>query len=58
MGFDKEKQKNILIDLIAEAREKCENLDCGYTCPYIKSNDCIERLTADHLLANGVTVNE
>ena len=46
-----------LIELIAEGRELCEQIPCeGCTRSCKGLNDCIAKVQADHLLANGVIV--
>lgn len=46
-----------LIELIAEGRELCERIPCeGCTRNCKGLNDCIAKVQADHLLANGVIV--
>ena len=46
-----------LIELIAEGRELCEQIQCeGCTRSCKGLNDCIAKVQADHLLANGVIV--
>ena len=50
-----------LIELLNEAREICRrrNYDACEKCSgYGKSLECINHLTAEHLIANGVTVRE
>ena len=49
--------KNKLIDLLYEGEEKCEYADCGQ-CEYLWRESCGFQLTADHLIANGVTVQK
>lgn len=44
-----------LIELIAEGRELCDQIPCeGCTRNCKGLNDCIAKVQADHLLANGV----
>lgn len=44
-----------LVELIAEGRELCEQIPCeGCTRNCKGLNDCIAKVQADHLLANGV----
>lgn len=46
-----------LIELIAEGRELCEQIPCeGCTRSCKGLNDCVAKVQADHLLANGVIV--
>ena len=46
-----------LIELIAEGRELCEQIQCeGCTRSCKGLNDCIAKVQADHLLENGVIV--
>lgn len=46
-----------LIELIAEGRELCDQIPCeGCTRSCKGLNDCIAKVQADHLLANGVIV--
>lgn len=46
-----------LVELIAEGRELCEQIPCeGCTRNCKGLNDCIAKVQADHLLANGVIV--
>ncbi len=49
--------RNKLIELIAEGRELCDQIQCeGCTRNCEGLNDCIAKVQADHLLANGVIV--
>lgn len=46
-----------LVELIESAREHCNNTVCGVDCRYTSEPfRCISILTADHLIANGVTI--
>jgi hypothetical protein len=46
-----------LVELIAEGRELCEQIQCeGCTRGCKGLNDCIAKVQADHLLKNGVIV--
>ena len=47
-----------LIELISKAREGCTSTSC-FQCEYQDKEmpkDCVPRLIADHLLANGIIV--
>lgn len=44
-----------LIELLSEAREKCNSTDCEQ-CERWKENWCRYGLYADYLIANGVTI--
>lgn len=47
-----------LIELVVQAREECTSTSC-FQCGYRDKEmpkDCVPRLIADHLLANGVVV--
>lgn len=47
-----------LIELISKAREECTSTSC-FQCEYQDKEmpkDCVPRLIADHLIANGVIV--
>ena len=46
-----------LIELLYEAEEKCEHTDCGQ-CEHLGLDACGFRVIANHLIANGVTVQE
>ena len=46
-----------LIELQYECDEKCENREC-WECSYMGIESCLKRMIADHLIANGVTVQE
>ena len=46
-----------LVELIAEGRELCEQIPCeGCTRSCKGLNDCLAKVQADHLLANGAIV--
>lgn len=47
-----------LLKLILEADDICEATDCVYgdNCKYSKCTWCRHEMTADHLIANGVTI--
>lgn len=49
--------KNKLIDLLYEGEEKCEYTDCGQ-CDYLGRESCGFHVIADHLIANGVTIQK
>jgi hypothetical protein len=48
-----------LVELISKAREQCTSTSC-FQCEYQDKEmpkDCVPRLIADHLIANGVIVS-
>lgn len=45
-----------LIELLKESNKLCEKTSCALCVGNGKGEDCIEHLTADHLIANGVAV--
>lgn len=46
-----------LVELFAEAARICGKSDCCL-CRYFNDQSCVDALLIDHLLANGVTVQE
>lgn len=51
--------KERLIELMKEASLICHNRDCIDECEYpMEDGDCLKYLTADHLIANDVVVQE
>ena len=50
--------RNKLIELIDKVKNECRNIDCD-KCTYIKEyGDCCSVWIADHLLANGATLQK
>lgn len=47
-----------LIELQKECEETCKPSSACVTCIYRTQADCMERLTADIMIANGVTVQQ
>ena len=48
-----------LVELIQNSHKKCKAMKSCYECEqYGNSSDCVYLLTADELIANGVTVHE
>ena len=46
-----------LVELFDEAARICNNQDCR-ACGYFREANCINKTIIDHLIANGVTVQE
>ena len=46
-----------LIELFVQEHERCDNTPCN-ECEYSHDNDCGVNALVDHLIANGVTVQE
>lgn len=49
--------KQKLIELIDEGDNNCVGTDC-FDCPYMGKANCLEAMIADHLIANGVTIQK
>ena len=49
--------KQKLIELIYEGDRDCVGTDC-FDCPYMGKANCNEAMIADHLIANGVTIQK
>lgn len=47
-----------LIELQKESVKNCVPGETCVNCRYIAQTDCMERLTADYMVANGVTVQK
>ena len=47
-----------LIELQKESVKNCVPGETCVNCRYIAQTDCMERLTADYMVANGVTVQQ
>jgi hypothetical protein len=46
-----------LIELLYEARMMCEERSCAH-CEYADEDRCMQAMQADHIIANGVTVQK
>ena len=47
-----------LVELLNKANSACVGTDCFEGCKFYMENDCFYKLMADHLISNGVTVQE
>ena len=47
-----------LVELLNKANSACVGTDCFEGCKFYMENDCLYKLMADHLISNGVTVQE
>ena len=46
------------VELLNKANSACVGTDCFEGCKFYMENDCLYKLMADHLISNGVTVQE
>lgn len=47
-----------LVELLNKANSACVGTDCFEGCKFYMENECLYKLMADHLISNGVTVQE
>jgi DNA-directed RNA polymerase subunit RPC12/RpoP len=47
-----------LVELLNKANSACVGTDCFEGCKFYMENDCLYKLMADVMIANGVTVQE
>lgn len=47
-----------LVELLNKANSACVGTDCFEGCKFCMENDCLYKLMADHLISNGVTMQE
>lgn len=47
-----------LVELLNKANSACVGTDCFEGCKFYMENDCLYKLMADLMIANGVTVQE